>query len=1106
MKKASAYIHERDKAFYEWFLTRTDEKTVADTYSVLPFINNYGIQHKLFSNSVLEIEDVEDLRKFQSALVADKRLKFMYFGNFKRALSLLDYYFEFIDGQQEESTNYSEKHETASQNTESKDPNPQSKIDKDEIDNKVGNSEKRQRLVIIRTLNGKEYEGDIPAEALAELCEALAQKYPDTIKKLLFNKVLSSGSCESRIPLKCVNGFIDKALSDKSVMRYARWLCDSCGETDLPETIIISTKETENAETSIHFLTNELERLKSQSKENGRVNHKYDESSSRKWSKYEVALLIEAYQNVNKNGNLRVEAEKLSHKLREMAIKKGKTIDDSYRNLNGIIMQLGTVQYCFTNGQSGLSNASAQIHEMVDLYKNNPKEFNLILEDAHQLVKEPMCEVVNLLKDERYASLRETLVKEKITTINQLDSLDLWAFMNKHGLYFENERQEISDNINALIHPGSTTTSKKHEIETDSENPKTATNLKEKETNISDWQKNDLNHENEKNGEAWLFENLSKRNLRYDDKRNIQGCLWILAGHELDEFMEECKAKGYRFVYKGDGYRTYRNGPVWWTTDYVASGKEEIKENDENNKIEEKEKSTVSLKDFRHWLDGDFKSYMLDKKNLSARTTSQYSQSIEAIERFIRDNYLPLTLVDITASEAENVKKHLSKHYAFVAWNKRGHNQYSAALAQYIDYLQEDRTRTENVQHVKSNHTINEVTEKEHEKTEDKLTDKKTITRDESQDVVPESDYNNKQAEQVIRETDLDGIKVDDLSEIMNKTVAATKRIIEKNNNIVNICGKLIHKDAFVDWVYAADQLKSILSKLIEKNNGYVSRSQLFEYARADLQMFMNDNDMNTAQKIYDLAKHLFSKEQYDGVEYSFSNDQHISKPEAEMLSLLDVILNFAREQGGIFNEDDMISYLESVKIKTANIRNGIMHIYEKPTFLFYDYHMFVLSECLEINDKWLAEVNNALDRLFADMGDHVILRDIQPNWYAQLPSLPGDKPWTGILLQSILLHYGKKLGGAKTIYAYQSLSGDYLQSMLVSADSEVQTFNDAVIAVLIDGQIEKREFESAELRQILIERGLIGNADLTGRLSKYIESDERFVWSGDGQHVSIRI
>ena len=599
-----------------------------------------------------------------------------------------------------------------------------------------------------------------------------------------------------------------------------------------------------------------------------------------------------------------------------------------------------------------------------------------------------------------------------------------------------------------------------------------------------------------------------------------------------------------------------------------------------------KSSDAASTTEFRHWLEQDFRSFLVKVKGLAKGTVSQYCQSVEAVEKYLIKNHPSLTLQGITAKQLKDVQKKLSYDWEYVEWNLRGHHQYSAALEQYKGFLKSGykakesggekpplkeviisvlteagrpMTITEIYDEIEKkqlyifnssnprmivNHAVrrscagiklpdhtkedafkcvgeangvslyalvgqneSETVEREQvqfEKVPYKNEDSKPET--ESEDLTAITDYSGKQAEQIVLEADLDGIKVSALAEALKSTVAATKRIVEKNNNIIDICEKLIHKDAFVDWDQAADQLESILGKLMDKNNGYVSRSQLYDYARADMQMFMNDNDMDNAQKIYDMAVHLFAKEKYHGVEYSFSNLQHISKPQTGLSSVLDVILNYAREQGGFFNEDDLFSYLESVKIKTGNLRNGIMHVYDKPTFLFYDYHVFVLSECLRINNEWLSSVKSALDRLFADMGDHVILREIQPIWYAQLPSLPGDRPWTGILLQSVLLHYGKKLGGAKTIYAYQSLSGDYLQSMLVSPDSEVQSFNDAVIAVLVENEIEQREFESGELRQILIDRGLIGSTDLIGGLSKYIDSDERFVWSSKGQRVSIRI
>ena len=135
-----------------------------------------------------------------------------------------------------------------------------------------------------------------------------------------------------------------------------------------------------------------------------------------------------------------------------------------------------------------------------------------------------------------------------------------------------------------------------------------------------------------------------------------------------------------------------------------------------------------------------------------------------------------------------------------------------------------------------------------------------------------------------------------------------------------------------------------------------------------------------------------------------------------------------------------------------------------------------------------------------------MVLRDIQSWWYARLPALPGGKPWTALLLQSVLFHFSEKLDGAHTIGALNFQSGDTLHAMLASGDSEIQTFADAVAAYLIDEEIPQRDFGAEELRQLLVGRGMIAGGELMNNMPKALSGDGRFAWDTDGQRVIVKV
>ena len=360
-------------------------------------------------------------------------------------------------------------------------------------------------------------------------------------------------------------------------------------------------------------------------------------------------------------------------------------------------------------------------------------------------------------------------------------------------------------------------------------------------------------------------------------------------------------------------------------------------------------------------------------------------------------------------------------------------------------------------------------------------------------------------AEQLVLKADLDGMTIEELCEELHTTMVATRKIASSAKHIVQLGEKLIHDEAFVDWEDGADQIEKILDKLLDRNGGYVSAAQLYEFAHSEMQMFLNDNDMDDVRLVYDMAQHLFEKVDYHGKHLIFQSKSHISRSETAVTNVMDLMRNFAKSQGGIFLESDLVQYLQSVGVKTGNLR-GLMKVYTHPVFMFYDKGQFILGDSMKINQEWFSAVSKALDNLFDDMGDHMVFRDVQPWWFAQLPSLPSGRPWTHLLLQSVLQHYSKQVGGAHTINAMSGQSADTIHAMLVSEGSEIQSFPDAVVAFLVDDRVDQREFEAEELRLLLVQRGLVAGNELIWNMPKALANDSRFAWDASGQKVTIKV
>ena len=101
------------------------------------------------------------------------------------------------------------------------------------------------------------------------------------------------------------------------------------------------------------------------------------------WDKQETALLIDAYLRVkNKELSQQEAVKEVSTLLRRRAILSGIEIDDVFRNINGITMQMKIIGGLVEERPSGLHSATKLFNEMVALYKSNPAAFHEILIQA----------------------------------------------------------------------------------------------------------------------------------------------------------------------------------------------------------------------------------------------------------------------------------------------------------------------------------------------------------------------------------------------------------------------------------------------------------------------------------------------------------------------------------------------------------------------------------------------------------------------------------------------------------------------------------------------------------------------------------------------------
>lgn len=104
-----------------------------------------------------------------------------------------------------------------------------------------------------------------------------------------------------------------------------------------------------------------------------------------KWELEEAVALFDVY--FNNAGNLNV-SEDILTRLTEMYIKraniKGILIDEKFRNISGLRMQLGCIHYVVTSGNEGMSNASKLFYDTYELYNSEPDKFQQILKEFNE--------------------------------------------------------------------------------------------------------------------------------------------------------------------------------------------------------------------------------------------------------------------------------------------------------------------------------------------------------------------------------------------------------------------------------------------------------------------------------------------------------------------------------------------------------------------------------------------------------------------------------------------------------------------------------------------------------------------------------------------------
>jgi len=360
-------------------------------------------------------------------------------------------------------------------------------------------------------------------------------------------------------------------------------------------------------------------------------------------------------------------------------------------------------------------------------------------------------------------------------------------------------------------------------------------------------------------------------------------------------------------------------------------------------------------------------------------------------------------------------------------------------------------------------------------------------------------------AEKYLLSSGISGATVQELIEAVRPGAAVnpTRLELEKSMNIMSMPGgKYVHADAFVDLDEAEEIIGKILNTHFALFEGYSNNQLLFTAAVQDLSMFLNDNDCENIESVYDIARYLFEKRAVAGHPYKFSMP-HIFETEPDYpLNLKGLMINHTRHNGGLLMADEAKEYLEKTMLSYGSI-GQLLQISYADTFLIYNRDSYLLTEMLEIDNVWISGLHARLDDLFRQANvAYVIPRDIKASWFETLPVLPMNLNWTPLLLQDVMQKFPEV--GFKPIKADLNQSFDTIAAAFVPVDSPLQTFPDVITLFMQDRHTLPVKMACEELRLELREAGMLEGSEMIYTLPKAL-NDYRFAWLDENKTVYVR-
>ena len=143
-------------------------------------------------------------------------------------------------------------------------------------------------------------------------------------------------------------------------------------------------------------------------------------SQNNNWNRYETALLIDTYISINSGkAKKRVAILTLSERLRKRMLLNGIAINDTYRNVSSILLQMSAIDYLFSEGMNGIKRSNEVFDEVFNLYKTSSTEFNSLVTEAERMYPLSAVSKPNEFTQQEVKSQTYKIEKPENNTLNE---------------------------------------------------------------------------------------------------------------------------------------------------------------------------------------------------------------------------------------------------------------------------------------------------------------------------------------------------------------------------------------------------------------------------------------------------------------------------------------------------------------------------------------------------------------------------------------------------------------------------------------------------------------------------------------------------------------